>query len=51
MNMNFYDVREARTILSSYKILYQACPAQQEAPNERCVALTRLEGTKWHDLR
>ncbi len=51
MSMNFYDVREARTILSSHKTLYQACLVQQEAPNERCVVLTRLAGTKWPDLR
>jgi hypothetical protein len=48
VSMDFYDAREARTVLSSHKTLYQACPVQQEAPNERCVVLTRLEGTKWY---
>jgi hypothetical protein len=49
--MDFYDVREATTIFSSHKTLYQACLVQQEAPSKRCVVHTRLDGTKWHDLR
>jgi hypothetical protein len=49
--MEFYDVREAETIFSSHKTLYQACLVQQQAPSERRVVLTRLDGTKWRDLR
>ena len=49
--MQFYDVREATTIISSHKTLYQACLVQQQAPSQRRVVLTSLDGTKWRDLR
>lgn len=51
VNMKFYDVREAMTIFSSHKTLYQACLVQQQAPRERRVVLASLSGTKWRDLR
>jgi len=49
--VEFYDVREGAAIVSSHKTLHKACEVQQEAPNERRVVLTRLDGTKWYDLR
>lgn len=49
--MEFYDVREGAFILSSHKSLHGACMVQQQDPTGRCVVLTRLDGTKWRDLR
>jgi len=49
--VDFYDVREGAAIVSSHKTLHEACVVQQEEPSERRVVLTRLDGTKWYDLR
>jgi hypothetical protein len=49
--VEFYDVREGAFILSSHKSLHGACMVQQAEPTRRYVVLTRLDGTKWRDLR